>query len=75
MNTRRWAVAPPSRRLLLRICLALAVVSFGYIYARGVLALPSERIATDIVVFIVGCLLVLGVAVLVYDEMRAWRRG
>jgi hypothetical protein len=76
MSTRRCATVRASRRAILGICLALAAASFGYVYVHGLHALPLERITTDVVVYVVGCLLVFGVMVLAYDEVRAWwRRG
>jgi hypothetical protein len=76
MNTRRRARARASRRAISGICLALAAASLGYVYAHGLHAPPSERVTTNIVVYIVGCLLVFGAMVLAYEEVRAWwRRG
>jgi hypothetical protein len=69
MNTRRWATARASHRAISGICLALATASLGYVYVHGLHALPFERVTTDIVVYIVGCLLVFRVMVLAYDEV------
>jgi len=76
MNTRRRTRARASHRAIMEVCLALAATSLGYVYVHGLHAVPWERVTTHIVVFIVGCLLVFGVMVLAYEEVRAWwRRG